>query len=248
MRRALASILLATSLAAGADYRLVLADGKVLAIDSAPEIRGDTALFTRDGMSFSLPLTRLDLQATEAANRRPPETPARDPRAKTANTAPPAPADRSRRFTDEDLKGLAPSPPGDLSPGAPVGTATKTMESTSKADAASLARWSELSRKRVNLEARRGALEEKIRELDEGRAALEAENDRRQRDYGQLPTDPYAVAASQDWTKEYWQRRETLSEKRSTLAAQEAELEEDLRGIDRDMRDLSLSPGVGRNP
>jgi hypothetical protein len=249
-----AFILLLAALPAGAEDRLLLADGTSLTVDAAPEVKGATVFFSRDGLSYSLPLVRVDLPATQAANRQGGGTQGQAPGPPVLGAPPQgSPAPPPRRFTDEDLRDPAnhlssPAPPEQGAKIAASGQPLPQSVPGPQRDRSDLAKWSELSREEKGLLAQRNSLEERIRSLEDRRPALDAEDANRRSDYDRYPTDPSVLATAQDWAQEYQRRSEAIADELADLRSRKAQIDRQVRDVQLEMRDLSIAPENGRVP
>ncbi len=70
MKRAVLLFLLLAMIAvsAGASYTIQLTNGKVITADAKPFINKDLAYFTRTGIEYYIPVSQMDMQATERIN------------------------------------------------------------------------------------------------------------------------------------------------------------------------------------
>lgn len=228
MKRTILTVaLILGAVATGAEYRLVLADGTVLVVDSAPDVRNGAVYFSVGGAPRLLPLSGVDLVRSESANA---------PSEKAGEGGTAAAPRPPRRFTDEDLRnGSEPAPAG--------GSAERVApEAGAPAGDPSLESRGALSREEKGLLQRRGLAEERLDGIRIRREDLDQEDARRRADYARLPTDPYAVAASQDWDAEYRRKASALEAERAELAAEVQRLDRQIQSLRTQMRDQILGP------
>lgn len=226
MRTVLVAISLLLSLSVSGEYRLILADGSSLIVDTPPEVRNGAVYFSVHGSPSFLPIGGVDLAKTESANIPP------SPAAAGAPGTAPAP----RKFTDEDLQrsSARDAPPPAIQNPRPEEGAVR--------GASDWDRRAALAQREKGLRERKDRLEERLDAATARRRALDEEDSRRRADYAILPTDPYAVAASQDWGEEYRRRASSLDAERAGLTAEIEGLDRQIRSVQEQIRDLLLAP------
>jgi hypothetical protein len=215
----IALVVLALATSADAPYKLHMRDGTVLVVDKAPEVRGDLAAVTRNGMEYLVQAGEIDFAASEKAN---PPAPAEG-----AGEAPATP----KRYTNEDLDRLRETAPLANEGGASPGTVPRTPPSVSERRPNADARLAALYRREDDLQKDRAGWLDRLDDFQEQYDALLKEEEQQNYMYSRQ-----AESSVRGQEQARWQKEQATRKARAAKAV--AEAKEKVRQLDAKLEDV----------
>jgi len=161
-------VLVLASVTAGATYKIQLSDGKVITADQAPLIKGDMAYFNKNGLTFYVPASQVDMAGSDRLNK--PEEAAQATEAPEALT--PAPAGKPSLIDNDQLDSIRKrshlANEGQLTTSATGGTPAAGGASAQAADAQALrVRLADLMSQRTSLQEQQASLRNELSNLND---------------------------------------------------------------------------------